>query len=389
LNLITLLFALVAAPAVLVTAFFAVELLAGLRPIALLGETSEGVGAMVVVPAHDEEKVIARTVADLKREGGNLRVLVVADNCVDGTAAAALSADAEVVIRNDPEHRGKGFALAAAREHLHRDPPDVVIIVDADCRINGRSLLALAHSAAATGRPCQAINLLAPDLSAPPMVQISTFAFLIKNLFRQRALQRLAGRAHLTGTGMALPWPIFAGADLGGSRIVEDLALGLELADRAAPPLLVEAATVWSPPASQSGTLVQRRRWEGGFLATALKTAPRALGRSLGRGDIRGVVAALDLCIPPLALLFTLNAVLFLAGVAAVASGAALWPIAVQMAVGLIASAALVLAWRREGRPFASGKTLLRLPLYVLWKLPMYVGLARRGAPTEWLRTGR
>jgi hypothetical protein len=65
------------------------------------------------------------------------------------------------------------------------------------------------------------------------------------------------------------------------------------------------------------------------------------------------------------------------------------WPVAVQIGVGAIASAALVLAWVREGRGFASGATLLRLPLYVLWKLPMYAGLVRRGAPKEWLRTGR
>jgi hypothetical protein len=43
----------------------------------------------------------------------------------------------------------------------------------------------------------------------------------------------------------------------------------------------------------------------------------------------------------------------------------------------------------REGRRFASAGTLLRLPFYMLWKLPMYVGLARKGAPKDWLRTGR
>jgi len=32
---------------------------------------------------------------------------------------------------------------------------------------------------------------------------------------------------------------------------------------------------------------------------------------------------------------------------------------------------------------------LVRIPLYVLWKVPLYLGLARRGAPTDWLRTGR
>jgi cellulose synthase/poly-beta-1,6-N-acetylglucosamine synthase-like glycosyltransferase len=221
------------------------------------------------------------------------------------------------------------------------------------------------------------------------MVQISNLAFMIKNLVRQRGLQRLADRAHLTGTGMALPWAIFERADLGAANIVEDLALGLDLANRARPPLFVEQATVWSPPASQSGTLVQRRRWEGGYLATSLKRAPAALLRSAARMDLRGIAAALDLSVPPLALLLMLNAVAFVLGAILAMANGMLWPLIVQVVVVALTVAALASAWLREGRRFASGATLLRLPLYVLWKLPIYLGLARRGAPKEWLRSGR
>jgi cellulose synthase/poly-beta-1,6-N-acetylglucosamine synthase-like glycosyltransferase len=387
-NYLSLVVMVILAPVVLVTAVFAVELLFGLAPLkppAASGPTR----AIIIIPAHDEEAVIALTASELKREAGDFAVLVVADNCTDGTADAARSAGAEVVVREDPDRRGKGFALAAARDHLRGDPPDVVIVVDADCRIDASSLRALAQAAGGTKRACQAINLLAPDLSAPAMVQISTFAFVIKNLIRQRGLQRVARRAHLTGTGMALPWTIFAVADLGGANIVEDLALGLELAERASPPLLIEEATVWSPSASAAGTLVQRRRWEGGYIATSLKAAPRAIGRSLARADLRGLFAALDLCVPPLALLFVLNGLAFLLALAAFAFGGALWPLLIQVGTGLIAFGLLVLAWGREGRRFASGSTLLRLPFYVLWKVPMYVGLVRRGVPKEWLRTGR
>jgi cellulose synthase/poly-beta-1,6-N-acetylglucosamine synthase-like glycosyltransferase len=342
-----------------------------------------------VIPAHDEEAVIGETVGELKQQSPMVRVLVVADNCSDATAEAAHSAGAEVLVRNDANNRGKGFALAYAREHLARDAPNVVVIVDADCRMDGGSLQMLAGACARTRRACQAVNLLEPDLSAPPVVQISTFAFLIKNLIRQRGLQRLARRAHLTGTGMALPWPIFAEANLGGANIVEDLALGLELAERSAAPVLVEGTTIWSPPASAAGTLVQRRRWEGGFLATAARTAPRAIARSVARADVHGLFAGLDLCIPPLALLVVINAAALMVAALAVALGAAWWPLLFHLAVGLAAGIAILAAWAVEGRRFASGSMLLRLPLYVLWKLPMYLGLARRGAPKEWLRTGR
>jgi uncharacterized membrane protein len=263
------------------------------------------------------------------------------------------------------------------------------MVLDADCRIDRASLDALAGAAIASGRACQAVNLLTPDLNASPLVQISTFAFMIKNLIRQRGLQRLADRAHLTGTGMALPWPLFSNANLGGSNIVEDLALGLELGGTASRPTLVSNATVWSPPASASGTLVQRERWEGGFLVTAVRLAPRMIGQSLRRRDLRGLFAGLDLSVPPLAFLIALDAAALLVAILATLAGAAAWPAAILLGAGIVAAIAIALAWIAEGREFASASTILRLPFYILWKLPMYAGLARRGAPKEWLRTGR
>jgi hypothetical protein len=265
----------------------------------------------------------------------------------------------------------------------------VVVIIDADCRIDGKSMAALISEAARTSRPCQAINLLAPDLRGPALVQISSFAFMIRNLTRQRGLQRLAGRAHLTGTGMSLPWSIFADANLGGSNIVEDLVLGVELAGRAAMPMLVSQATVWSLAASTGGTLVQRERWEGGYLAVATKIAPAALLQSLRRADLKGFFAALNLCVPPVALLALLNCAALVLATTGLLAGGPAWPLMLLLSVDFGAAVAVVAAWLFDGRQFVSGLTLLGFPLYVLWKLPMYIGLARRGAPKEWLRTGR
>lgn len=384
-----LLFLAIIAPIAIVTAFFALEVLVGLAP----SRSPERGGAppktAILIPAHDEAAIIGRTLAGLPRSGPDLRVVVVADNCSDDTAAVAKFAGAQVIVRHDLEHRGKGFALASARDLLRADPPEVVVVLDADCRIDSASLATLSSNAFSSRRACQAVNLLAPDLTAPPMVQISSFAFMIKNLIRQRGLQRFAGRAHLTGTGMALPWRIFEAAELGGSNIVEDLALGLDLSHQGAPPHFIEAANVWSPPATSGGTLVQRRRWEGGYIATALTQAPPAFVRSLVRLDLRGIFGALDLAVPPLSLLVVLNALAFVLGTALALLANLRWPIVVQVAVAALTFVALALAWIREGRRFASGATLLRLPVYVLWKLPIYLGLVRRGAPKEWLRSGR
>lgn len=392
---VTPLIAAVLLPPLVVTGFFAVEVLSGLvqtRKVARSARpAADAVRATVVIPAHDEEAVLGKTLQSLQAAVPDASsILVIADNCRDQTAAIASRHGARVAERNNAVQRGKGFALDHARNVLRADPPEVVVVVDADCTIDPTSLAELIGTAARTGRPCQSVNLLRPTVTAGPMVQISTFAFMLKNLVRQRGLQRLAGRVHLTGTGMALPWQHFAAADLATASIVEDIRLGFELAEAGSPPQLVEDATIWSSSSNEGGTLVQRRRWEGGFLDMARRSAPEALARSLRRFDLRGLAAGLDLCVPPLALLVLIDVGLLAAAAAVTAiSGASWWPALTFAGVLGVAGAAILAAWAKEGRRFLSPAVLLRLPLYVAWKLPLYLGLTRRGVPDDWLRTGR
>jgi hypothetical protein len=248
----------------------------------------------------------------------------------------------------------------------------------------------LIGACALTRRPCQATNLQKPAPVASPAVQLSTFAFFIKNVIRQRALERLARRAHLLGTGMALPWPIFANAELATSNIVEDLKLGQELAAAGHPPLFVEQATVWSNAETDRNTLAQRQRWEGGFLHNSFSLGPAALGRSIARADIRGLWAALDTMIPPFALLILVDLAVLAGGVAATwLARASYWPVALRGGAVSLSAVALALAWAAGGSRFVSVASLLRAPFYLAWKLPMYLNLARLGAPKEWQRTGR
>src|SRR4051812_22881950 len=66
----------------------------------------------VLIPAHNEQAVISATLAALMPTVPvGSRVIVVADNCTDATAASAREFGAEVVERQDASRRGKGFAL--------------------------------------------------------------------------------------------------------------------------------------------------------------------------------------------------------------------------------------------------------------------------------------
>lgn len=379
----------VAAPLIVLTATFATEVIAGLRASRTPPGDADAAGpaTVIVMPAHDEGTIIARTLAALLPElPPRCRVLVVADNCSDDTAAIVARSGAEVLVRTDPARRGKGYALAHARDHLAADPPAVVMVLDADGATDRASIATMTR--AALHRPVQAVNLLSPDLAAAPMVQVSNFAFVIKNLVRQRGLWRLAGRVNLTGTGMAFPWPVFRDAGLATADIVEDLALGLELARRGQLPGFVPDATVWSAASSAEGTLKQRTRWEGGFLATSRTRALPAILAALRARDPRGLWAGLSLAVPPLTLLLLLDMAGLVLLAALVFAGASAGPAAALGLLLLVSLAALAIAWARDGRRFLSAGAAARLPLYVLWKIPLYLGLARK-RPTGWLRAGR
>lgn len=384
--------ALIVAPPTLLTFFFVVEVLCGVRPLRRPRVADEPHPSVImIVPAHDEEAILAERLTALKEAAaGQARILVVADNCSDSTADIARHLGVDVIERVDSARRGKGFALDFAKRALQRDPPDVVLIIDADCMTDRQSVARLAACCIASGNPCQATNLQIPSRSSSVAVKLSTFAFFIRNVIRQRALQRLAGRVHLLGTGMALPWKIFDGAELATGNIVEDLKLGQDLAEAGHPPIFIEDATIRSSAETEANTLSQRRRWEGGFLRNALQSGPIIFARSVRKRDLRGLWAAVNVMIPPFAMLVLLDiAVLGLAAALTWLAGAAWWPIWLLTTMLILAGMALGLAWRAGGRRFVSLGDLALAPLYLAWKIPVYLGFARHGAPENWKRTDR
>jgi hypothetical protein len=141
---------------------------------------------------------------------------------------------------------------------------------------------------------------------------------------------------------------------------------------------------------SDSNTLSQRSRWEGGFLQNAIAVGPHMFARSLVRADMQGLWAAMNTMIPPVALLILLDLVaLTIAATVALLANAGAWPILALVAALLLAATALGFAWRAGGSRYVSLKALSCAPFYIAWKLPMYLAFVRRGVPVEWRRTDR
>lgn len=378
------------APTFFVFAIFINEVAFGLAPLGQAGMAGkEPAATTILIPAHNEAKGIRRTLMALQQRIPNgTKILVVADNCDDATAREARESGVEVIERHDAERRGKGFALDYGRAHMSTFPPDCVIILDADCLPEPGSIGALSAATMHFGRPVQSVNLMKAGQDAGPMVQISNFAFLVKNLVRQRGLARSGGPAMLTGTGMAFPWPIFEKLELASSNIVEDLAITVDLTRSGAKPMLVEGARVWSDAATAADTLTQRTRWEHGFIGTAARHALPALIAGITQRQLASLRLGLHLLVPPLAMLFVVGSgVLALLSVAAMLGGST----APALTLVLMMTSSLLLlaiAWWRDGRALLSARAIMRIPLYVVWKIPVYLKLFR-GAESEWIRTNR
>jgi len=388
--------AIVCLPAFLAFVWFA-EVLAGC--LALRKERASPVAepnapshrTTVLIPAHNEGAGILPTIRDVQaqlrpRDG----ILVVADNCTDDTAAIASAAGVEVIVRADPAHRGKGYALEFGVRHLSLNPPDIVVIMDADCGLGENALPRLSASAMASGRPAQSLYLMLPPETAQPGKAVSLFAWRVKNWIRPLGLELFGLPTQLVGTGMAFPFSLLEGRDLGNSRLAEDCALGIALASAGYPPLFVSEARVHSHfPVSQAGSESQRQRWEKGHLENIVDLVPRALVKSLRGRSVDLAALALDMAVPPLSLLVLVTAGCVIFGALALALGAPPAALVIPLLSLLFVAVGTVLAWRAVGRDVLPLRALLHLPLHAIRKLGFYHGIASGKASSSWIRTDR
>ncbi len=101
----------------------------------------------VIVAARDEAERLAATLAGVRRAFPGARIVVADDASSDGTAELARAAGAQVV--SAPRRLGKGGVATLGARSVLADPPETVVLCDADL---GDSADALAGLVAALDR---------------------------------------------------------------------------------------------------------------------------------------------------------------------------------------------------------------------------------------------
>lgn len=345
----------------------------------------------VLVPAHNEGNGIGATLDSISPQLNHSDMLVViADNCTDDTAKIASSHGAEIVVRNDMSQQGKGFALACGLAWLQPRQPRVVIIIDADCRVEVGSIQKLAETCVASHRPVQALNLMKSPTGEEVRFAVAEFAWIVRNKVRPMGLANLGMPCQLMGTGMAFPWAIIRTANLASSNVVEDLELGIELARKGFPPLFsVEALVESHFPMTEEGALKQRQRWEQGSLAMLINNGLRTIVEAIRNRNVNLFVMGFDMMVPPLALhaaalilVSSITMASYLLGASGVLS------FAIVILSNFLFAAALLISWLGFGRIALPLGQLRSLAPYLFAKLKIYRGFRSRG-PKQWIRSDR
>ncbi len=371
---------------------FIVEIIAALAPASpsVVPRPASRGRIAVLVPAHDESVAMLPTLADIRSQlkAGD-RILVVADNCTDDTAHVAAAAGAEVIERRDPLRRGKGYALQFGLAHLGRDPPEVVVFFDADCKLAHETIDRLASTCVVAQRPVQALYLMKRAIRSSINHQVAEFAWRVKNWVRPLGLSRLGLPCQLVGTGMACPFSVVRSVDLASGSIVEDLKLGLDLALAGSAPLFCPSALVTSEFASSAtGARIQRQRWEHGHIAM-ISAVPRLIIAAVARGDPGLLALALDLAVPPLSLTAVLLAGVLLLTRVATFCGLSSLPLTIALVCSLGFGLAVFLAWLVHGRDVLPPRAVVSIAPYVFRKLSMYVRILTGRTAAHWIRTDR
>ncbi|TLY32467.1 MAG: glycosyltransferase [Ignavibacteria bacterium] len=335
----------------------------------------------IVVPAHDEERTIDATLRSLLAidyPSQMYDVVVIADNCDDGTAQVANRPRVQILERNDPHLRGKGYALRWGFDALvSLSRYDAVVVVDADSTASRNFLSVMNDELQAGAEAIQSSDLVNP-LPGSWSSEIIRIGFLLYNYVRPLGRMALGCSSGLRGNGMC-----FAVDTL--RRVPELLLRGVGVV------FAPEATVIAAMPQFAANARSQRARWEMGRYPLVKKYAGRLLRTALYARSYRCFDAFIDLVTPPLvnllmavSAMFMMSAILLGLGFSEL--GPVIWLWAGLMGIGMVHLLVGIQAARGSMEDL---KVLLHLPRYALWKLMLYAGMLKKRGSKEWIRTHR
>ncbi len=350
----------------------------------------------VVIPAHNEESSIGRTVrsvAALDYPRDLTETFVIADNCTDTTASIARSLGATVLERFDDVKKGKGHALRWTFDQLLAREPrwDGFVVIDADSTASTNFLRVMdAHLRDGAGA-IQASDMVERNLHSWSS-EITRLGFTLYNFSRPLGRTVIGGSAGLRGNGMCFSAPLLRKIPWNAYGVTEDLQYGLSiLLEGEKVRFAADARITTTMPTIAANAESQRIRWEQGRGPVTEMFSGKLLAGAFTRFSYPLLDSWIDLVTPPFISLMALS-------VAVLAVHVLLWMVApalfsawllswgIVILLGIVHVIAGLASAGADARLYL---VLLHVPRYALWKLLLRRKHGSSGSPEEWIRTTR
>ncbi len=349
-----------------------------------------------IIPAHNEEFSIARTITsalkvDYPKELWDL--IVIADNCTDKTAEISSNLGANVLIRNNPNERGKGYALRWCTDIILKSQKeyDAVVIVDADSVVQPNILKVLNRYLETGSKAIQVADLVEPQYDSWSS-EVTRIGFTLYNYVRPLGRKNLKFSAGLKGNGMCLSTSLLKSIPWSAWSLNEDLEHGIILLLNGiivdfAPETTVLATMPKDPKKAES----QRSRWERGRYPVIKNYTKKLFNAFIKTGSFVYLDALIELITPPTVNLFGIitfmifiNVLLIIIGIGDLEIFFYIWLFlfftgVCHILIGLKAVRADKMLY----------KAFMYIPKYIIWKTFLYINFSFKKFQNEWIRTSR
>ncbi len=257
----------------------------------------------VVIPAHNEEKVIRSMVESLKRQQypkDLFDIYVICDNCSDNTGYEAKKAGTRVLVRNNENERGKGYALdwAFARIFALNEQYDAVCVFDADNVVSGTYLLEMNRMLNNGHEVIQGYI----DSKNPFDSWISlsySIAFWLSNRIFQQTRYNLGLSCGLCGTGFCIRTSVLRELGWGATCLTEDLEFTMKLILNNRKVAFCKKAVVYDEkPLTFIQSWRQRKRWMQGHTDCAKRYLAKLLKKSFTEANLIAFDGCIYLILP-------------------------------------------------------------------------------------------
>lgn len=347
----------------------------------------------LVIPAHNEEAVITRTLErafELDYPPDQYDVIVIADHCADQTAHLAAEAGAIVCVRDEEPSGRKGYALAWGFDRLMATSPayDAFVILDADSLVDGQFLNVAAAGLDASQGVLQGQRIVS-NAGDSMLATIAAVDQRLNNRLRNQARSNLGLACRLMGDAMVFARDILTANPWDSDSLVEDREYGARLLLKGIRArYLPEAITRQQAAVTWTSGRQQRLRWYRGAVEVQRRLALSLLSEGVRQRDWAKLDGGVELIMPAYSTLTALTLVVaVIQGLMLPQSGAGFFALTGAALLAWLAYPVLGLWIDRA--PASMYKALLYGPLYLMWRVWLAVLTRVLGRRIQWVRTQR